>query len=249
MRSDSLREWLEARRADASVVTYRLESLTQAQVGEFLRSMLGEDEARPEVATWLHRLTDGNPFFLEETVKSLREEGVLVATDSHWSLKLQAAATGKPSGEFPLEALKLSDKLRATVGRRLRPLPAPARELLRVASVLGRDFDIGLVEQLGSRPREEFLDVIDVLLREGVLVEPRGALDRLRFRHDLLREVVYVELPRARRRECTPASPRCSPRGAGDDLIAIAYHAAAADDSERALNAVCPRRRAPGATP
>ena len=228
MRSDSLREWLEARRADASVVTYRLESLTQAQVGEFLRSMLGEDEARPEVATWLHRLTDGNPFFLEETVKSLREEGVLVATDSHWSLKLQAAATGKPSGEFPLEALKLSDKLRATVGRRLRPLPAPARELLRVASVLGRDFDIGLVAQLRSRPREEFLDAIDVLLREGVLVEPRGALDAF---------AATTSCARWSMSSCLAPAPGVRPRRRAarrrrrHDLIAIAYHAAAAGDS------------------
>lgn len=121
----------------------------------------------------------GNPFYVTELLAALEQEATLEPGHS----------SASPSS--------LPPTLRLTVLRRLGVLSRPALDLLRVAAVLGSEFsppDLAIV--MGRRP-SELLPILAEALQAGVLTESD---ERLAFRHDLVRESVYADLPVALRK-------------------------------------------------
>jgi DNA-binding CsgD family transcriptional regulator len=126
------------------------------------------------------RGTGGNPLFLVELLEALRDDGGLEIVD----------------GRCELRTTRLPPTLNRTVLRRLRVLPDETMEVLRVASVLGSSF---LPAHLGVVMRRHVVDLLSALrdaIAAGVITEHD---DRLRFRHDLIRDAVYTDLPHALR--------------------------------------------------
>jgi DNA-binding CsgD family transcriptional regulator len=108
----------------------------------------------------------GNPFFVIELVAGLGDD---------------AAATGS-----------LSPSLQRTVLRRIRHLPPDAAGVLQLAAVLGSSVSVRDLSQLTGRSPVELLDPVQASVRAGLLVEASG---RLAFRHDLVREALYHDIP------------------------------------------------------
>ena len=95
-----------------------------------------------ELAAALWRETEGNPFFVGEVLRHLIETGGLVQEDGRWRAEATFDQTGLPEG------------VREVIGRRLAELPEATNAILGVASVVGREFDVGLVaEGLGRAGR------------------------------------------------------------------------------------------------
>src|SRR6185437_10298011 len=110
----------------------------------------------------------GNPFYISQLLKT--------GADSD---------SGVPDRQA-------QDAIRVAVTRHLRSLSHDARQLLQVASVLGRRFSVAEVAALTGHPSSRLLDAVQEALRAELLVEvPAG----LAFRHDLLRHAVYNSLP------------------------------------------------------
>jgi len=133
--------------------------------------------ATPDVQ--LSRLIDqaaGNPFYLVELVNSLRRG--------------QAIRVG--GGVARLTTRGVPEEFRSAVAAHIRPLSDPARRLVDVASVLGRQFSPGDVAALTGEPVGRLLGPIEEARRAGILVDEGG---NLAFRHDLLREAIYSWLP------------------------------------------------------
>jgi class 3 adenylate cyclase/tetratricopeptide (TPR) repeat protein len=126
----------------------------------------------------------GNPFFLEELVSYLIEEGALVERDGSWTL-VDMAERGLP------------DSVRAVVTARLDTLPDDERVLLQRASVVGERFSRGLVADLAGLPVAEVDVVIRELLRRGILERTPEPAGDLTFRHVLTRDVIYASVPLA----------------------------------------------------
>ena len=131
----------------------------------------------PDLATRLHRETDGNPFFLWSIMHSL-SDGDCVVSDA---------------GNLPLP-----DALRDSVRVRLARVPQEDRRLLDVAAVLGRRFDFETLLALARAPEERFLHTMESLVKRRLLREDQegGCYD---FNHDKVREVVYRDIGMARR--------------------------------------------------
>ncbi|MEO8120890.1 MAG: AAA family ATPase, partial [Rhodoferax sp.] len=131
----------------------------------------------PDLAAWLHRETDGNPFFLWSILHSL-SEGEGAVSDA--------------------ASLPLPDALRDSVRVRLARVPHEDRPLLDVAAVLGRRFDFETLLALTRAPEERFLNTIESLVKRRLLREDQdgGFYD---FSHDKVREVVYRDIGLARR--------------------------------------------------
>jgi DNA-binding CsgD family transcriptional regulator len=118
----------------------------------------------------------GNPLFVTELVKALRDEGAIELVD----------------GCAELHEVSLPPSLRLTILRRLSFLSEATLDLLRVASVLGSMFSLRDVTELLGVSAARLLPSVREAIRAGVL-EERDA--RLSFRHDLIREAIYEDLP------------------------------------------------------
>jgi DNA-binding CsgD family transcriptional regulator len=118
----------------------------------------------------------GNPFYVSELISCLMKEG--------------GASVG-PEGFLELTAAGLPPSLRLTVLRELRFLPPPARDALRAAAVVGRVFSVGDVALISPGTVADVVAALDPAQQAGIIV-PDG--ERLRFRHDVIREAVYDDL-------------------------------------------------------
>ena len=116
----------------------------------------------------------------------------------------------KPNYGFNQEDLELAQSVRGLIGRRLERLSEPAQRMLVAAAVIGRDFNIALLEAFGELAGHELRDALDEATRGHFLTTAGG--DRYRFAHDLVRQRVLAVLP----------LPRLQ-----------AYHLAVADTLER----------------
>lgn len=152
----------------------RLSGLDQSETARLASAVSGL-ELRPDIVDAIFRQTDGNPLFVEEVAR-------VVATE-------HAAASGQ------LIAIDVPDGIREAIGRRLDRLSAECNELLAVASVLGREFDIRVVVAVVGTALEDALEHLAGAFREGLLQRQGASLSTYRFAHAVIRETIYEELP------------------------------------------------------
>src|SRR5262249_43109359 len=152
-----------------------------AAVGELVARATAGSPA-PTLVQRLHLLTDGNPFYLDEVLRMLRDDGRL-------------DGTRKDGAPVPLP-----ESVRDTLRRRLEPLEPEDRELLSLASVIGREFDVVLLQQATGTTAEVVLARLAAATAIG-LVEETAKVGGFRFAHALVHETVYGDLlPAARAR-------------------------------------------------
>ena len=161
-----------------------LERLLPEEVGELATVLLG---ARPgqALAAMLGK-AGGNPFYVTQLVRALLDEGAVAVVDG----RTECTDTVLPSS------------IRRLVLRRLTILPDAVQDLLRLAAVLGDPFPIADLEALTGCDALALAGPLADAARAGFLTdwapEPAmGSDDRLSFRHDLIREALYTDLPAA----------------------------------------------------
>ena len=125
-----------------------LEPLDELGIAELLQHLLG-GPAPGALVEWVVERTTGNPFFVEELVRALRENEILVAADGRWSLR-----PGWERDEVP-------PTVEGLLASRIDLLPRSAAEVLRTASVIGRVVPVPLLEAVfprRARPRSRSRD-------------------------------------------------------------------------------------------
>ncbi len=133
----------------------------------------------------LYTLTEGNPFFIEEILKSLIAAGELVFTDGRW--------VGRPVDE-----LHIPMNIQDAVLQRTVHLSEAAREILTIASVTGQRFDFALLQQLTDHDEQQLLVLMKELIAAQLVVEESA--DQFAFRHALTRQAIYADLLARERR-------------------------------------------------
>src|SRR5262249_1172666 len=149
-----------------------LHGLPRKEVARFVERVAGSTPA-PGLVADLHRITEGNPFFLGEFVRMLEAEQAL----------------GSP--ELASLRVKLPVELRATIRHRLAPLADEDRRWLDVAAVIGREFDARLLEVACEIPADPLLERLGRAVAAGLVEEVPATLGRFRFAHALIRETLY----------------------------------------------------------
>jgi ABC-type transport system substrate-binding protein len=142
----------------------------------------------------LYEISEGNPYFTCELVRSILDSGSVVR-DSLGSLTI--------SDELPNPLDSLPETVQNAVARRIERLPERLRHVLSMAAVLGKSFDEADLHALlvALHDSEELDSAIDCLLREGFLEERRqGRGDRLAFTSAAMHGVLYGGIPRRKRR-------------------------------------------------
>lgn len=200
-RSDELSRrpevWETLLRLDHSGLLQRVElpGMSLEECAELVQRALEMGHSVPHFAPHLHQATQGNPFFVLETLRSLHEQGLLWR-DEHGQWHTPWDQAGAPGRSLPLPA-----GLRQALAARVRDLSAPDRAALAAAAVLGQAFDPDVWSRMqpfaaGDRPGAGEPSGVpapsaEELLRRRFLVEEH---DGYRFGHETLREVVYGEL-------------------------------------------------------
>jgi DNA-binding CsgD family transcriptional regulator len=159
-----------------------LGGLDQGEVASFVALVAGV-EPSSELASAVHRQTDGNPFFVTEVVRLLASQDRL----DHAETDLPVLAAGLPEG------------VRAVVAERLGRLSDGCQGVLEVAAVLGRDFQLPALEPATGLDPARLLELLEEAETARVVAAVPGELGRWRFAHALVREVLYEGLPAARR--------------------------------------------------
>jgi DNA-binding CsgD family transcriptional regulator len=159
-----------------------LGGLDQQQVASFVGLVAGVEPSL-RLAAAVHQQTDGNPFFVTEVVRLLASQGRL----GHAEAGSPALAVGLPEG------------VRAVVAQRLGRLSDGCRQILEVAAVLGRDFELRALQPASGLEGDRVLVLLEEAEAARVVVAVPGGLGRWRFAHALVREVLYESLPAARR--------------------------------------------------
>jgi predicted ATPase len=97
----------------------------RADTGALLATLFGQDSVADDFAAALYRETEGNPFFIEEVVKSLIEQGEIVRADGEWNRREE-------------HELAIPQSVKEAIGRRLTRLAESTVDVLRTAAALGR---------------------------------------------------------------------------------------------------------------
>jgi ABC-type oligopeptide transport system substrate-binding subunit/DNA-binding SARP family transcriptional activator len=169
----------------------RLRRLSSDAVEELVMEMSGAGEAVMPLARRLYKETEGNPFFLMEIVKALFETGVLRVEAGVW----QGDFRRMSEDELPLPGA-MSEAIQSRAHR----LDEDSQEALRLAAVLGREFEFDLLNAVWDRGQEATLEALHHLLRCRVIEEGSGALGRdYAFTHHKIQEVIYSAIPRRHR--------------------------------------------------
>jgi tetratricopeptide (TPR) repeat protein len=166
-----------------------LEPLDRAAGLALLRSVLRSAAVPEELGSRLYERTGGNPFFMEEMAEALLEEGAVRVEQG------RAVLAGT------LDALELPDTVQAVIRSRVDRVDAGAREVLRVASVIGRDFGRALLQR-SLADASGLAGALETLKEASLVQQTRVVPDPLyRFKHVLTQEVVYSSLLEHQRRE------------------------------------------------
>jgi adenylate cyclase len=191
----------------ADVMRLALGALDEDAVTAVAAAVLGAP-APPELISFVVQRTDGNPFFVKELVRELRDSRALTAVDGAWQLQ-----PGWEERDVP-------PTIEGVLAARIDLLPRGAAATLGTASVIGRRVPLPLLRAVAGELALE--ESVDQLVAAGLLDRSASdGVDLLSFHHALVQDVAYGRLLRRNRRDLHRRVGETAERlyGAGDDVV------------------------------
>jgi class 3 adenylate cyclase/tetratricopeptide (TPR) repeat protein len=167
----------------------RLDPLPPTSADAFLQALLGAAPNLAPLKPLLIARTGGNPFFLEESVRTLVETGMLVGERSAYRLAQ------------PLASLQIPATVQVVLAARIDRLPSEEKHVLQTAAVIGTEVPLPLLQPIAELPEADLHRGLAQLQAAEFLYETRLFPEReFTFKHALTHEVVYSGLLQERRR-------------------------------------------------
>src|SRR5579875_1660449 len=171
----------------------RLHRLSRTDVDAMLSAIFDEQRTALDMRRFLHgelldtiyTLTEGNPFFIEETLGSLAAEGEIFYIQGYWNRR-------------SLTAMRIPRSVQEGVQRRIEHLGEDARYVLTLAAVAGRQFDFALLQRLTNYDERHLLQIMKELVVAQLVAEESD--EQFAFRHALTRQAIYMQLLARERR-------------------------------------------------
>jgi class 3 adenylate cyclase/tetratricopeptide (TPR) repeat protein len=206
----------------------RIDPLPPASAEELLSGLLGEDPTLEPLTRLLIERTEGNPFFLEESVRTLVETGALAGKRGAYRL------------EKAPQSLQIPPTVQAILTARIDRLAPADKRLLQAASVVGKDVPFVLLQAIADEGEDALRQGLDRLRAAEFLYETRLSPDReYTFRHALTHEVAYGSLLQDRRRELhrriVATMETLSSNRIAEEVDRLAHHAVRAEVWDKAV--------------
>ena len=205
----------------------RLDPLGKESADEMLSALLGDSsEVRPLKQLIIEK-TEGNPFFMEETVLVLFDDGALVRNGT---VKLTK----------PLNQLKIPPTVQAILAARIDRLAADHKDLLQTLAIIGTEFKLGLVRKVAPNPDQELEPMLSQLqLAEFIYEQPAVGDIEYTFKHALTHDVAYNSVLNERRRllhgRIGPALESMYADNLDDHVAELAHHYARSSNTEKTI--------------
>jgi len=178
-----------------------LQGLSEDDVRKFIERSAKQTPTAVLVSV-LHQTTEGNPLFLSELVRLLISEG-----------RINEGTDGT------VGALRIPDEVRAAIRLRLGLVSDTACEVLRLASVVGRDFDLRTLSLVSPLAESALIEALDESVHNGLIKTRPDSIGIYYFSHLLIGETLYNDLPNGRRQEIHRTIAEAIERlSSGDDL-------------------------------
>jgi len=196
-----------------------LHGLGVDEVAQIMTAVAGHelDPDGVELAGRIASETDGNPFFVGEILRGLSESGALVFDEvsGRWSIDRSTA-------------IALPESVREVVERRVERLGVETLEVLTQAAVIGRVFDLELLESMLAIDESTLLDHLEAAVAASLLAESSERLGQFRFAHALINQTLYQGLGATRRARMhgrvAQALEELYGQHPGEHLSALALH-------------------------
>jgi class 3 adenylate cyclase/predicted ATPase len=167
----------------------RLDPLGSQNAAEMLSELLGHSDELQSVNNLIVARTEGNPFFMEEMVRALFDQGVLTRN-------------GVVRVAKPLASIQIPPTVQGILAARIDQLAPAEKELLQTLAVIGKEFPFGLVRRVTHRMENELApELAQLQLGEFIYEKPAFPESEYTFKHALTQEVAYNSVLIERRRE------------------------------------------------
>ena len=204
-----------------------LRRMSPGDVSEMIKQILEQDYVLGEFCELVYRKTGGNPFFVEEVIKSLKEEQLIFREENQWKIK-------EVSGiEFP-------ETVRGVVKARIGRLDDECRNLLTMASFVGYDFSFEALRGATGLDENKLVELLERMLKTGQIKERevRGE-DAYSFADAIVRDVVHEEVSRLMHKRfhnvVGSALEKVYANKIDDHLAELAYQFLEGNDRDKAL--------------
>ena len=196
----------------------RIDPLPPESAEELLEAVLGDDASLQPLKQVLIERTEGNPFFLEESIRTLIETKVLIGERGKYHL----------AGSF--EITRVPATVHAVLAARIDRLSADEKRLLQSAAVIGKDVPFVLLQAIADLSEEELRRELGQLQAAEFVYETRLFPDlEYTFKHALTHEVAYGSVLQERRRtihaKIVEAIERLYPDRLAEQVELLAHHA------------------------
>ena len=206
----------------------QLKRMSLSDVSEMIKNILEQEDVPEEFCTLVYEKTRGNPFFVEEVIESLKEEGVIYREENKWEIKEVSKI------EFP-------ETVKSVLKARFARLDEECQSVLTLASFVGNDFTLESMCALTSIEESKLLELMDRMLKTGLIrekeVRGKGVCS---FADILVRDVVYEEVSLLKRKKlhwvvgC--ALEKVYARKIEEHFGELASHFLKSEDNDKALD-------------
>ena len=206
----------------------RLDPLPPTSADAFLQALLGDNPSLAPLKPLLIARTGGNPFFLEESVRTLVETGMLVGAPGTYRLAQ------------PVASLQMPATVQAVLAARIDRLPPEEKHVLQTAAVIGTEVSLPLLQAIAELPEANLYRSLAHLQAAEFLYETRLFPEReFTFKHALTHEVAYSGLLQERRRalhaRIVKALEALSPERLAEQVDRLAHHSLRGEVWDKAL--------------
>ena len=200
-----------------------LEPLNEENSRTLVANLLQIEDLPDQVRTLILAKAEGNPFFVEEVIRSLLDANLVVRENSHWR------ATSE------ITNIALPDTLLGVITARLDRLSEESRQVAQTASVIGREFALGTLTDIYQA--QDHLDgaLADLQRRELIRGKSRVPHPQYMYKHVLIQEAAYASLLLARRRELHLQVAQCLERDNPEQVHEMSRHFLEAQELSRAV--------------
>jgi tetratricopeptide (TPR) repeat protein/tRNA A-37 threonylcarbamoyl transferase component Bud32 len=205
-----------------------LKRLSFDDASEMIRRILEQDDVPREFCELVYEKTRGNPFFVEEVIKSLKEEGVIYREENRWKIKEVSKI------EFP-------ETVKGVIKNRISRLDDECQNVLTMASFVGNDFAFEALCGVTGVEEDKLLEMMEKILKTGLIKEKtiRGE-DIYSFADIIVRDVVHEEVSRLRHKKLHGsvgfALEKVYAKKIDEHLGELAYHFLEGGDKDKALD-------------
>ena len=199
-----------------------MEPLDENDSRSLVANLLQIEDLPERVRALILAKAEGNPFFVEEVIRSLLDAGLVVRHEGHWRATRE------------IESITVPDTLAGVITARVDRISEESNRVLQTASVMGREFQFDALEEFHQR--QQLLDALTDLQQRELIREKSLVPHRVfTFKHGLIQETVYSSMLMSSRRELHRRLAEWLERTAPDQANDIARHFVEAREPERAL--------------